>query len=333
MGFHTRVVRSLSYNSWHNQALEAWLLDQVGEDEVILYLWQNQHTVFIGRHQNPWKECRCEELEATGGRLCRRLSGGGAVYHDLGNLNFTFVLKKKHYDLRRQSSVILEAVKSLGINAEFTGRNDMTVDGRKFSGNAFYHGKNGSYHHGTVMIGIDPEQLTKYLQVSKEKMAAKGVDSVRSRTVNLNTLRPSLTVEEMAVALEKSFAAIYGKPAAYDTFNGTDTFDGWYEKFSSREWQYGHTPQFDITYQTRFPWGGIELGLTVENATISSATIFSDAMNATLISELADGMRGLPFNLDAIAQWLGSFPAAEEDRPAVDDLKAWLLAKSGEARG
>ena len=131
-----RLVRSPVCNPWRNLAWEEYLTKNCADDEAVFYLWQNAHTVVIGRNQNAWAECRIELMEKEGVTLARRSTGGGAVYHDLGNLNFSFVMPRGHYDMTRQLNVILAALRALGVNAEFTGRNDLTVDGRKFSGNA-----------------------------------------------------------------------------------------------------------------------------------------------------------------------------------------------------
>jgi lipoate-protein ligase A len=136
-----KILYSDRTDPWLNLAVEHYLLDSVLPDQILLYIWQNKNTVVIGRNQNAWRECAAELLEQEGGKLARRLSGGGAVYHDLGNLNYTFVAGKSLYDVNKQYTVLLDAVRALGIPAEMTGRNDLVADGRKFSGNAFCNRK------------------------------------------------------------------------------------------------------------------------------------------------------------------------------------------------
>lgn len=173
------MIETLSYyignslNPYLNLSIEEYLLDTVQPGQMILYLWQNERTVVIGKNQNAWKECRFQELEQDGGHLARRLSGGGAVFHDTGNLNFTFLVPTKDYDLSRQMSVILEAVRSLGIDAQKSGRNDITIDGKKFSGNAFCQKGENSYHHGTLMLHVDTQKVAHYLNVSEKSCVPK----------------------------------------------------------------------------------------------------------------------------------------------------------------
>ena len=178
-----RVYHGKSYDPHFNLAVEKHLLDRVAPGECILYLWQNQNTVVIGRNQNAWAECRTTLLESEGGKLARRLSGGGAVFHDVGNLNFTFLVRDEDYDVDRQLSVIQAACALAGIATEKSGRNDVLAEGRKFSGNAFYHHAGHAYHHGTLMVDVDKDKLGRYLSPPKAKLEAKGVASVRSRVV------------------------------------------------------------------------------------------------------------------------------------------------------
>ena len=168
------VADTVCTDPYVNLAREEHLLELLGPEEVILYLWQNRSTVVIGRNQNAWKECRVEKLTADGGFLARRSSGGGAVFHDLGNLNFTFLARSDHYDVDRQLEVVLRALSACGVPAEKTGRNDVTAEGRKVSGNAFYSAKDRSYHHGTLLVDVDMERLSAYLQVSADKLKSKG---------------------------------------------------------------------------------------------------------------------------------------------------------------
>ena len=195
---------------YRNLAVERYLLEHTPAGSVTLYLWQNKNTVVIGRNQNPWAECNMTQLRRDGGHLVRRLSGGGAVYHDSGNLNFTFLTDARTYNLARQLEVIIGALKSLGINAEKSGRNDILVDGRKVSGNAFYTSGGKKYHHGTLLIDVKTDEMAKYLTVSPLKLQAKGVSSVKSRVLNLKEVCPSLTVPVLQNALVRSFAEIYG---------------------------------------------------------------------------------------------------------------------------
>ena len=213
-----RCIESRSTDPYTNLAIEACLMGSARSGEPVLYLWQNERTVVIGRNQCASAECDVERLEREGGHLARRRSGGGAVYHDLGNLCFTFVTTPEEYDQAAQTGVILDAVRALGIDAERTGRNDLVVgDGRKFSGHAYQHTGVASCHHGTIMVAVDVDALGRYLTVSPEKLRAKGVRSVRSRVTNLRALDPGITVEDLKDALRSAFATAWGVPSRRGT--------------------------------------------------------------------------------------------------------------------
>ena len=282
-----------------NLAVEQYLLETVPEHTCTLYLWQNRRTVVIGRNQDPWKECRTTQLEADGGYLSRRLSGGGAVFHDLGNLNFTFLVRKEDYDLDRQLSVIAEAGRALGIAVERSGRNDLLADGRKFSGNAFYEHNGRSYHHGTIMVDVDSSALSRYLSPSKAKLESKGVASVRSRVVNLKELVPDLTIPEMARQMEAAFERVYGLTAARLREEDFDRayIDQLTEKNRSWEWLYGRDMKCTLQCGARFAWGEIELRLQAGEGVVREAAVYTDAMDWSLAPALEKALTGCRLRL------------------------------------
>lgn len=295
-----------------NLALEEYFLDTADPESCLLYLWQNENTVVIGRNQNAWKECKVELLESGGGRLVRRPSGGGAVFHDLGNLNFTFLMHQKNYDLQRQLAVILEAVRSLGIRAEQTGRNDLTSDGRKFSGNAFYHKGDNAYHHGTLLMDVDMGRLSQYLQVDLSKLQSKGVESVRARVMNLKEQCPELTLAMMQQALIEAFGRVYGtepQPLPPDKIHW-DQVARLQEKYASWEWRLGRQIQFKYNNNRRFTWGNADIHLEVDRGCVTGAMVFSDAMEAQLIAGLGPQLQGCRFEGAALAAVLESMKAS-----------------------
>lgn len=291
------LYRGVSHDPHYNLAVEQHLLETVKEGQCILYLWQNQNTVVIGRNQNPWKECRTTLLSQEGGHLARRLSGGGAVFHDLGNLNFTFLVPQEDYDLDRQLSVIQEAVRSLGIPAEKSGRNDILSEGRKFSGNAFFKHNGKAYHHGTLLVDVDMGKLSRYLNPSKAKLKSKGVDSVRSRVVNLKEINPNLTIDQLCEALTRSFAGVYGAQSEILTDADLDLvqIQRLTERNRSWEWNFGAKVPFTCECEDRFPWGGVQIQLNVENGIISLCKIYSDSMDWSFVEKLEQALTGCRF--------------------------------------
>ena len=305
------VVKTDCTDPYKNLALEEHLLLNAGED-VILYLWQNRHTVVIGRNQNPWAECRTSLLEEEGGHLARRLSGGGAVYHDLGNLNFTFLCKDEHYDLQKQLSVIQEACRLCGIDATFSGRNDLLADGRKFSGNAFYHSKGFSYHHGTLLIDTDMNRLGRYLSPPKAKLESKGVTSVRSRVVNLKELSPTLTCEKMKEYMTRAFEAVYGQKALLLPVPEEAILLPMAEKYASADWLYGRPIPFNCTIQSQFAWGHLQVLIEVNGGVIENVQVYTDAMDFALAEQLRGALIGIPFRSEELVRAVQALPYGED---------------------
>ncbi len=311
-------------NPYKNLGLEEYLLDNVGDKECILYLWQNENTVVVGRNQNPWKECKVAKLEEEDGHLVRRLSGGGAVYHDLGNLNFTFLVSKENYDVEKQLNVILKAVNQLGIAAKKDGRNDIIVDGKKFSGNAFYIGEKRCYHHGTLLIDVDMDKLSRYLNVSEKKLISKGVESVRSRVCNLKDYDKNLTIQAMIDQLVIAFGKVYGlKPYLLEQKElADDDIKKRTEKFSSWDWRFGKRMDFNYSLERRFTWGEVDIKLHVSSGLIKEVVIYSDALEIEPFLQISNALKGCKFNVTAMVKAIERIKMLEEE----DILKADIIS-------
>ena len=299
---------------YKNLAREKYLAETAREGECILYLWQNRHTVVIGRNQNAWQECRTTELEKDGGHLARRLSGGGAVYHDMGNLCFTFCVRTQDYDLRRQQRVIVEACRLLGIPAEISGRNDVLTGGRKFSGNSFYSHDGYSFHNGTLLLSVDMANLGKYLNPSKAKLSSKGVASVRSRVINLCDLKPELTLTMMEDAMIAAFETVYGGKARAMTAADFDEkrLNELHAQFAAWDWNYGQMRPFTFSCAEKFPWGEITLQFAVKDGLCEEVDVFTDSMDAEFAAPLAQALRGARFTVESLCERVMSAPECGE---------------------
>lgn len=240
-------IESRDLSPYYNLALEKELLLHCRKGECILYLWQNRRTVVVGRNQNVRKECRAEVLEKEGVCLARRLSGGGAVYQDLGNLNFTFLMKREDYDVERQTQVVLNAAKRLGIHALKSERNDILVEGKKFSGHAYYECGDSCCHHGTMMVCVDLDRLSRYLTVPEEKLRLKGIDSVRARVMNLKELIPELTAGILKENIREACEEMYGLRAKRMETQELDpaAIAEEQRKFASPSWIYARCDYFN----------------------------------------------------------------------------------------
>ncbi|MDD4326827.1 MAG: lipoate--protein ligase [Eubacteriales bacterium] len=304
------IIHSDSTDPWFNLALEDHLVDKVsaaagtGTDLVILYLWQNADTVVIGRNQNAWTECRTELLEEEGGKLARRSTGGGAVFHDLGNLNFSIITPKSRYDTRRSLGVIVEAVKEAGVNAHLSGRNDILADDLKFSGNAFLVRKEAGLHHGTILVSSDYARIGRYLNVPKAKLEAKGIKSVKARVVNLSAIKGDIDICLMKTLTEKAFIREYRPDETagdirYDIADPSG-FRDVYDKYSSWEWRYGETMTFSAVMEQYFEWGNIQLCFSVTGGTVTEARIYTDALDSEFFMSLSESFKGKRYTSEGL---------------------------------
>lgn len=294
------VYKTQSLNPYENLATEKHLLDTVQNNTMRLYLWQNNNTVVIGKNQNPWIECNCALLEAEGGFVARRPSGGGAVFHDKGNLNFTFICSEENYDVNKNLEVIKKACEFANIQVEISGRNDILTNGRKFSGNAFYHTKGKAYHHGTLLISSSPEKIERYLTPKQPKLEAKGIKSVKSRVINLIELKPDLAPEIMSEYMIKALENVYDLQASHLNCIEPQKIENYTLLFSSWEYIYGKTPPFSISLSKRFEWGDFEINLNLSGGKIAEIKVFTDSMDFSLAEKLETALLGAEFNLATI---------------------------------
>ena len=282
-----QVIVSNQHNPYLNLAVETWLTDHQEPGTVTMYLWKNERTVVIGLNQNPFSECDVKRLNEDGGHLMRRRTGGGAVYHDLGNLNFSFIADKDDYDVRKQLSVIQEALKSFGLEAEISGRNDLLCQGRKFSGNAFFNGTRNNLHHGTILIKTDSEMMQRYLTVNTAKLQKHGVKSVASRVVNLSELT-GITSENIVEPLVNAFEKVYGKKSErvhFESLSALGAVHDTVSRIASHDYLYGKWEHFSTTQRHAFPWGSVDLQIEVDESrgVIQDARIATDCLDTEAI--------------------------------------------------
>ena len=301
-----RVMRTDNTDPYVNLATEEFITMNAEEGVMTLFLWQNAHTVVIGRNQNPWRECSVEAIKRDGVYLARRISGGGAVYHDMGNLNFTFAARDGLYDISRQTEVILQACRLLGIAAEKTGRNDLTVDGRKFSGHAYFSSQPFNYHHGTIMMDVKGEDLTKYLNVPESKLKSKGVESVRSRVTNLKdhldgelaSADTPVLIRAMQDAMIKAAEKEYGCEAEFTEL--PDVPQELLYRYASEEWRLGTRIPFEKELIHRFGWGEAQVQLSMKGEYIKDCKIYSDSLETEVFGALEDLLRGCRYDAASI---------------------------------
>ncbi|HCY06179.1 MAG TPA: lipoate--protein ligase [Erysipelotrichaceae bacterium] len=306
-------IESDSFDPYYNLALEEKLLDICKEEDLIFYLWQNDNTVVIGKNQSAYKECNIDLMEKDGVKLSRRISGGGAVYHDLGNLNFTFVMHRNNYDLNRQLTVIKEALNKHGAYAYFSGRNDILIGEKKISGNAFYLTDKACYHHGTILINSDLEKLSKYLQVSKSKLKANGVNSIKSRVDNVSTFVKDITIETVKNDLKEMVSKIYWLPIEEISIEDVNR-----DKYIDKNWLFRKEVESNYSLSNKFSWGEILMKFMIVDNSIENINVFSDSMDINISEQIEEAMVNQRFNFSL----LDKFNMFEE--PYKSDLKNYF---------
>ena len=293
-----RFLRNNSTDAHYNMAFDEYCLERFPSDETVFYLWRNAPSVIIGRNQNVYAEVNLPYLEANGIKLARRVTGGGAVYHDLQNLNYTIIGREA------SPEPVVEALRSLGVPAELTGRNDIFVEGRKVSGYARRLWRDRQIIHGTLMYDVDLDTLARALDVPGSKLAAKGIASVRSRVANLKDYLPQFaSLDAFQAALQEMLAAgdaelPFGDERRAAVQRLSDA------KFSTWDWIYGQSRAAQIVRSGRLACGTVEVQLSLDGGVIREAAFRGDFLGALPAQELADRLVGLRFERSALQQKL-----------------------------
>lgn len=277
---------------YHNQALEKHLMDTLPEETAILYLWQNRHTILLGRGQDPRQVC----AEFFAGHVARRLSGGGAVYQDMGCVNFTFILPKHAFDIPRQMGILGMAAGAFGIQLQSASRGELAVEGRTCCICDFFKSGSAAYHHGSIFVYSD------------EAARARSLNHRQSRsTQDLSALSRDVTVEGLQQALYWAFGRAYGVEAAMldERMMDQRSIDLAAAHFANRQWIWPAADEYNVLAEERFPWGNVSVRLREENGVIRAAKIFTDAMEAALFAHMEQALVGSPFLVSAISARLG----------------------------
>jgi lipoate-protein ligase A len=291
-------IESLSTDPHFNLALEQYVFDSLDRKHEYCMLWRNHNAIIVGKFQNTAAEINASYVKEHGISVVRRLSGGGAVYHDPGNVNFTFIVRAGSlgtFDFASFCRPVVGALASLGVHAEVNGRNDMTIDGRKFSGNAQYYKRGRVMHHGTILYDSDLSVVAAALAVSKDKLQSKGVESVRSRITNVKNHMPGdIPVERFIAALRDALIRENGMvPYALSSedLQGVRALQN--RVYDTWEWNYGASPAFGIRKERRVEGcGKLEIHINVERGVITDMAFYGDYFGNADSAELAALLRG-----------------------------------------
>lgn len=329
-----KVFLSDSLNPHLNLATEEWIFHNLDPSQQILFLWRNEETVVIGRNQNPWSECNLAKMKEDNVHLARRTTGGGAVFHDLGNTNFTFLSPKESYKRENNVQVIFNALKTFGIQGEASGRNDLLIpfhDGpRKFSGSAYREKKDRAFHHGTLLLHTDLTRLGNYLTPNPKKLQSKGKESVRARVANLSEVAAEIKHQHIVDTMVKAFEDFYGAKAEIESLTMASLqqmpeLKSQYDQLSSWDWLYGNTLEFSHKMDEYLSLGFFDIHFKVEEGQIRDLKIYTDCLYPTLIDELSEALRDRAYRADTVQVAMKELKQKYPDlAPGLTELEQWI---------
>ncbi len=280
---------------YRNIAIEKYLFDTCLEDEIILYLWINDPSVIAGCNQNVFLEWNNDFLKEKGIYPVRRLSGGGCVYHDRGNLNYSFISSIKHKDIEKWLEIILDSVSSFGFKAVKSGRNDLCIDGKKFSGTAWLEEDDKILFHGTLLIDVDRETLQRALTPRQLKFEGKSIKSVKSRVINLKELSEDYTSKDLEKEIINTFEKTYGKLENM-TITTSSELEKIEEKLKSKEWIFARNSDCDISLTYKFKSALVNLDLEIKDNFIKNVNVFTDSLDINIVTIIKKELIGIKYS-------------------------------------
>lgn len=311
MAQQVTYLETRSLNPFYNLAFEEYVLTYRRQGEYLL-LWQNDNTIVIGQNQNAEAEINRAFVEEHKIRVARRTTGGGAVYHDLGNLNYSFITDAgdaEKLTMERFTLPVVNALRALGLEAEASGRNDILVEGRKVSGTAQRLLNGRILHHGTLLFDADPDVVSKALHVEPEKFRSKSAKSVRSRIGNIRDfLQDDMELREFWEYLKR---ALIAGDLTEDSLTASELAEVKrlkHEKYDTWEWNFGRSPQYDMANKRRWNGGSLEVRVAVEKGRITSVAFYGDFLSRCPMDGLADAMRGCAFRQEDVSAVLARYP-------------------------
>lgn len=312
-----KYIVNKSNNPAYNIALEAYAFRELLSEDEIFILWINEPAIIIGKHQNTIQEINKEYIDAHGIHVARRLSGGGAVYHDLNNLNYTIISNKSEegaFDFKTFSQPVIETLADLGVKAEFTGRNDLEINGKKFCGNAQAYYKGRMMHHGCLLFDVDMTVLGDALKVSKDKIESKGIKSVRARVTNIiDELPEKITVNEFSDKILAKMKETYPDMIEYvlsedELAKIQKSAD---EQFGNWDWVYGKAPEYTIERNVRYPAGKINTFANVEKSIIKNIKIYGDFFGIKDVQDIEELLVGTRYENKDVLEKLKTIDTAQ----------------------
>jgi lipoate-protein ligase A len=300
------VVENKSTKPRYNLALEEYLcLRAMKDGSRFFMLWQNEPSIIVGRFQNTLEEIDAEFVEERGIHVVRRNSGGGAVYHDLGNINYSFVMPDSSgdFDFAFFTDPIIRALKTLGVAAELSGRNDLAIEGKKVSGGAQFRRGGVMLHHGTLLYDSDLEILSQALRPAQDKFQSKAVKSIRGRVGNIMPFLPSpLSVAEFQARLQQGIQGLTPLTLGQDALDEVEKLEN--GKYFTWGWNYGASPRFTERKRARFSWGGVEVFLVVDEGAMVECSFRGDYFGNGDYAPLLSRLSGRPYTKEEVAKAL-----------------------------